>query len=138
MPFPTQLSLAPRLTAEVSSDHSTQLASPYAAIGPTSIITTVAGNGQKGSSGDGGPATKAKLNQPMGVAADAMGDVYIADSFNDLVREVSKNGTIRTIRGQGAVYGFPVGLAVDPAGPCFTSLSNRTKSSTRSTSPPAR
>ncbi len=106
----------PQLAAEVSSANGEQLAAQNAAIGANSIIYTVAGNGQKGYSGDRGAATKAKLNQPQGVAVDAKGNIYIADSWNDVVRKVSKDGTIRTIRGRGAVYGFPMGLAVDRAG----------------------
>jgi trimeric autotransporter adhesin len=52
----------------------------------TGIITTLAGTGNRGKSGDGGPATEALLNHPYGLAADSAGDVYIADSFNNEVR----------------------------------------------------
>ncbi len=55
----------------------------------TGIITTVAGSSITGGfSGDGGPATKAKLNNPKGVAVDAAGNIYIADSFNNRIRMV--------------------------------------------------
>src|ERR1700693_664295 len=60
-------------------------------------ITTVAGNGNKDYSGDGGPAAAAALNLPQGVVADAVGNIYIADSGNHIIREVDKNGTITTI-----------------------------------------
>jgi hypothetical protein len=60
------------------------------------VITTIAGNGSAGYSGDNGPATKAALYDPMGVAVDAAGNVYIADSNNDAIRKVS-NGVITTI-----------------------------------------
>jgi sugar lactone lactonase YvrE len=67
-------------------------------------ITTVAGNGNQGFSGDGGPATSASLNQPQGVAVDSVGNLYIADSGNERIRKVS-GGTITTVAGSGS-YGF--------------------------------
>jgi len=54
------------------------------------IITTVAGNGTKGYSGDSGPAVAAQLNRPFGVAFDAAGDLYISDTFNSRVRKVKR------------------------------------------------
>jgi WD40 repeat protein len=56
--------------------------------GQTGIITTVAGNGTNGYSGDGGPATNASLATPKGIAVDAVGDLYIADTDNDRIRKV--------------------------------------------------
>jgi len=67
------------------------------------IITTVAGTGQRGYSGDGGPATKAKLNRPLGVVFDAAGNMYIADENNARVRKVDANGIITTVGGTGEV-----------------------------------
>ncbi|WP_243062026.1 hypothetical protein [Humibacter sp. RRB41] len=69
------------------------------------VITTVAGNhaagkandGRGGFSGDGGPATSAQLNDPQGVALDGAGDLFIADTFNNAVREVAPDGTISTV-----------------------------------------
>ncbi len=55
----------------------------------TGIITTVVGNGMQGYSGDGGPATAAELNDPSGIAFDSHGDLFIADMYNDVVREVA-------------------------------------------------
>ena len=71
----------------------------------TGIITTVAGDvaadqasdGLGGFSGDGGPATSAQLNDPQGVAVDGAGDLFIADTFNNAIREVTPNGTISTV-----------------------------------------
>ena len=60
------------------------------------IITTIAGNGTLGFSGDGGPAISAELNLPFGVATDAAGNVYIADAGNNVIRRVQADGTIRT------------------------------------------
>jgi uncharacterized protein (TIGR03437 family) len=76
------------------------------------IMTTIAGNGLYGFSGDGGPATSASLGNPTGVAVDSAGNVYIADASNDRIRKVS-GGIITTI-----VEGLflPDGVAVDAAG----------------------
>ena len=64
-------------------------------------ITTIAGNGTGGYSGDNGPATAAKLYGPCGVAVDNWGNVYIADQSNNAVRKVDANGMITTIAGTG-------------------------------------
>ena len=50
-----------------------------------------------GSAGDGGPATSAQLNDPEGVALDRSGDLFIADTFNNAIREVTPNGLISTL-----------------------------------------
>jgi type IX secretion system substrate protein/NHL repeat-containing protein len=65
------------------------------------IITTVAGNGTLGYAGDGGQATAAALQYPMGVSFDAIGNMYIADQSNDRIRRVSTAGIISTIAGNG-------------------------------------
>jgi trimeric autotransporter adhesin len=68
----------------------------------TGVISTLAGNGTNGYSGDGGSATSAQFYNPIGVAVDSSGNVYIADSGNGAVRMVS-NGTITTIAGNGTL-----------------------------------
>ncbi len=68
-------------------------------------ISTVAGNGTAGFSGDGGPATKAELNSPYGVTADSAGNLYIQDTGNARIREVDTTGTITTIAGNGT-FGY--------------------------------
>jgi len=92
-------------------------------------LTPVAGTGVKGFSGDGGPAIQAMLQNPIGVAVDAAGDLYIADSSNSRIRKVTPDGMIVTIAGNGqlrysgdggpatsaALY-FPRGVAVDSQG----------------------
>src|SRR5579863_7265849 len=91
-------------------------------------ITTVAGNGTQGYSGDGGTATSAQLNGPLGLMVTASGDLYIADTGNSVVRKVS-SGIITTVAGNGtqgysgdngpatsAQLKFPVGVIVDPIG----------------------
>jgi sugar lactone lactonase YvrE len=97
---------------------------------PTSdIITTMAGNGSGGYSGDGIPAAGAELYDPADVAVDSQGNVYIADSINARVRKVSTNGIIATVAGNGttgyagdggpatnAELNSPSGVAVDSQG----------------------
>jgi uncharacterized protein (TIGR03437 family) len=92
------------------------------------VITTIAGNGTRGFSGDNGPAISAQLNGPSGVAVDSAGNLYIADGVNSRIRKVS-NGVISTVAGNGT-YGLggdhgpaasaqlwlPTGVVVDSAG----------------------
>ena len=94
---------------------------------------TAAGNGTVGYSGDNGPATAAELNDPVGVAVDAAGDLFIADTDNNVIREVVKaTGDIITVAGNGtagysgdngpataAELDDPAGVAVDAAGDLF-------------------
>ena len=92
-------------------------------------IRTIAGTGEEGSSGDGGPAIAAQLNYPQGLALDGAGNLYIADSGNGRIRRVDASGAIRTIAGTGeegssgdggpavaAQLKFPSGVAVDSSG----------------------
>ena len=92
----------------------------------TGFITTVAGNGTAGYSGDGGAAISATLNLPWGVAVDTLGNIYIADYGNNVIREVTA-GIISTVAGNGTSFGYsgnggaatsatlwnPSGVAVD-------------------------
>jgi hypothetical protein len=79
----------------------------------TGVITTVAGDGSGGYTGDGGPATSATLNSPHGLAIDGAGDLYIADTLNSVVRRVdASSGVITTVAGNGtAGYSGNTGLA---------------------------
>jgi RHS repeat-associated protein len=74
-------------------------------VSPDGIITTVAGNGLRGYSGDGGPASQARLARPWGVSFGPDGSLYIADTENHRIRRVLHNGTITTVAGNG-VAGF--------------------------------
>jgi len=93
------------------------------------IVTTVAGRGEAGYSGDGGPAVEARLNEPYGIAVDRTGNIYVADRHNHSVRRIeAASGIIKTVAGNGSA-GFagdggpaaragmvePNGLAFDPA-----------------------
>jgi len=103
-------------------------------IDSTGTITTIAGNGIKGFSGDGGPATEAQLHFPNDVFGDRRGNLLISDSGNNRIRKVSPEGIITTIAGNGikgfsgdggpateAQLSFPHGLFVDAAGNLFVS-----------------
>jgi len=70
---------------------------------PAGVISTVAGNGFAGFSGDGGPASAAQLNSPYGLAVDGIGQLYIADLGNARVRRVDLNGNISTVAGGGSL-----------------------------------
>jgi hypothetical protein len=70
-------------------------------INSSGIISTFAGNGISGYSGDGGPATNAKLGALLHAAADALGNIYIADLYNSVIRKVNSSGIISTIAGTG-------------------------------------
>ena len=100
-------------------------------------ITTVAGTGTAGFSGDSGPATAAQLNRPRSVAADSSGNLYIVDSNNHRIRRVDADGTITTVAGTGTA-GFsgdsgpatsaqldsPTGVALDGSGNLYIADSN--------------
>jgi gliding motility-associated-like protein len=70
-------------------------------INPAGIISTIAGNGLEGYSGDGGPATTAKLNFPAGIGFDKNKNLYIGDDENYVIRKVDANGIITTFAGIG-------------------------------------
>lgn len=101
-------------------------------INTSGLISTYAGTGTSGFSGDGGPATSAELNTPWGIALDALGNMYIADANNNRIRKINSSGIISTIAGTGALsYSgdggpavnatmmFPVGIVSDALGNIF-------------------
>jgi len=111
-------------------------------IQPNGNIVPVAGNGSSGFSGDGGPATQAKLNLPSDVAVDVFGNVYVADSGNNRVRKIDGSGVITTVAGTGdssfsgdngsplsAALNHPWGLAADANGTLYIAddLNNRVR-----------
>jgi len=70
-------------------------------VSPAGVITVVAGTGTCGFSGDGGPAAAAQLNNPNGLAFDAAGNLYVADSNNQRIRRIDRSGNISTVAGTG-------------------------------------
>lgn len=70
-------------------------------VSPAGVLTVFAGSGIPGFSGDGGPATAAQINSPTGMARDASGNLFFADSLNNRIRKISPQGTITTIAGTG-------------------------------------
>lgn len=98
------------------------------------IIHTIAGDSTQGYSGDNGPATAAELNRPLGVYADVYGNIYIGDTYNNVIRKINAGGIISTIAGTGA-YGFsgdgglatladlnePIGITMDASGDIYFS-----------------
>ena len=115
----------------------------------TGIISTVAGNGSAGFSGDGGAAISASLNYPYAVAVNTAGDLYVADYYNSRIRKISGvTGIISTVAGIGsggsfsdgglatsAFIGSPEAVAVDPTGNLYLSdsLAHRVRKVTAST-----
>ncbi len=97
---------------------------------PTAQIMTIAGSGKEGYTGDGGPAADARLKKPEGLAVDASGNLYIADSFNHCVRQIDRDsGLITTFAGIGkrgyggdggpavnALFRYIIGIVIDAQG----------------------
>lgn len=103
-------------------------------IDPSGRISTIAGNGTRGASGDGGPATQAQLQDPSALALAADGTLFVADTANSRIRAVRPDGTISTVAGNGgdgfsgdggpavsAQISAPSGLALDNRGDLFFS-----------------
>jgi uncharacterized protein (TIGR03437 family) len=119
----------------------------------TGIITTIAGNGTSGFTGDGGTAVFAQLSHPKGVAVDSAGNVYIADTFNQRIRRVTPNGIISTVVGTGATtnsslsnigdgglataatLNYPAGLSIDTGGNIY--IADTVNNVIRQYAPPA-
>ena len=103
------------------------------------VVTTIAGTGTYGFTGDGGPATSAELSYPWAGGYDGKGNLYVLDAYNNRVRMIDTNGNISTVAGSGATgcgaggysgdggpatsatLNCPIGLDVDAAGDLFIS-----------------
>ncbi len=119
-------------------------------IGVTGIIRTICGTGTAGFSGDGGPATAAKINRADGIAFDDAGNIYIADRQNNRIRVIYPNGFINTVGGTGSgaystdgapatsvSIASPYGLCTDKLGNVFFNSAYRVREILFNTSAPA-
>jgi hypothetical protein len=109
-------------------------------VNTSGTISTIAGTGSCFISGDGGPASVARLQYPFGVACDGLGNVYIADDGNNRIRKINSAGIISTIAGS-PTFGFsgdggpstaaklyyPQAVATDPAGNVYISDVNNNR-----------
>ena len=91
---------------------------------PGNVAADQANGGLGGFSGDGGPATLAQLNAPEGVALDSAGDLFIADTFNNAIREVTPDGTIFTVVNAAGAGGAAPARGAETAGPATGSELN--------------
>jgi len=117
-------------------------------IGTNAIVSTVAGTGVAGYSGDGGPASAAQLRSASGIAVDASGNIFIADATDSRIRKVSPDGIITTYAGSGvagvtgdggpplqARFNFPSGMTTDAAGNLYVADTRNDKIRKVSTPP---
>src|SRR5688500_2530667 len=77
------------------------LAAAHLCSGAVRQIATVAGTGEKGYAGDGGPATQARLNNPFGIVKGPGAALYVCDTGNHVIRRIATNGLITTVAGTG-------------------------------------
>ncbi|HXD91717.1 MAG TPA: T9SS type A sorting domain-containing protein [Bacteroidia bacterium] len=109
-------------------------------VNTSGIITTIAGNGTAGYSGDGGPATAATFNEPISIAIDSLGNIYVSDDQNNAIRMINTMGIISTIAGNGtagyigdggqataAEINSPNGIAFDAFGNLFIADGNNNR-----------
>jgi hypothetical protein len=97
-------------------------------IAQSGIVSTVAGSGDRGY--QDGPAAEARFDGPIGLGVDSLGNIFVADTYNDRIRKISADGSVSTVAGAGvagykdgdpgsAMFDTPCGVAVDPGGNLF-------------------
>jgi uncharacterized protein (TIGR03437 family) len=109
-------------------------------VSPSGIISTVAGTGVQGYTGDGGPAISAMLGRPVALVFDSAGNLYYVDSVNQVVRRIDTSGVISTVVGNGvqafsgdggqataASLAFPLGIALDGKGNMYVADANNNR-----------
>ena len=148
--YPGWLALGPDGTIYFTDDGSagSQGYKRVRKVAPNGVISTVAGTGVSGFTGDGGPATAAQLRSAEGVAIDSGGNLFISEGFGERIRKVDPSGTITTYAGTGAAgstgdggpaikaqLNFPTGLAEDASGNLLVADTSNVK--IRKISPPA-
>lgn len=123
---PVFYTVAPTVCCRVTPPRDPAMFTLLLILAPDPTITAVAGTGEQGFTGDGGPAAKAKLDQPFHVAFDSQGNLHFSDTFNHRIRKVNaKTGIITTVAGNGKKgHGGDGGPATDamlnePYGICF-------------------
>ena len=107
-------------------------------INTSGVITTIAGTGTLGYSGDNGPATNAMINFPYGIALDGAGNIYFADTYENVVRKIDTSGIITTFAGNSmavalgdngpatsAVLNHPIGIAIDGDNTVFITMASQ-------------
>jgi DNA-binding beta-propeller fold protein YncE len=90
-------------------------------VAPDGLILTIAGVGRAGFSGDGGPATSARLDRPLDVAVDSEGNLFLVDSLNGRIRKAGGDGVITTVfyggdKGDAGAQHYPARVTVDAGG----------------------
>jgi trimeric autotransporter adhesin len=133
------LGLVGAITASADDVYFTSLNSVFK-LDQNGVLTLIAGNSRAGYSGDGGPAVRAQMNEPSGIATDSAGNIYIADTLNNRIRRVSASGIITTVIGDGRAGSFadgvpatsaslntPRGVAIDTAGTLYVADSGNAR-----------
>ena len=95
--YPLQLAVAPNGDVYIADDNHNRIRK----VSPTGIISTVIGDGTFGSAGDGGPASKAQVDDPQGVVLDASGNLYVSEYGGNRIRRIDRSGIVTTIAGTG-------------------------------------
>lgn len=136
--YPAGLAVDPSGTLYVADTWNHVIRKITQPLTPNAVLTTIAGTGTPGFSGEGSLARSAQLNFPFGVAVDAQGNILIADSANNRIREISAQGIIMTVAGSdhGAGDGGPAlsarmfgpsGVAIAPDGSVYIAEANNNR-----------